>query len=98
MPFELPALPYAFDALEPHIDAQTMQIHHDKHHAAYVANANAAIEKHPELGGKTVEDLLWESTPCPRTSGRRSATTRAATPTTPSSGRSWAPAGAGTPT
>src|SRR2546428_5643218 len=59
MPFELPALPYAFDALEPHIDAQTMQIHHDKHHAAYVANANAAIEKHPELGGKTVEDLLW---------------------------------------
>ena len=42
MPFELPKLPYAFDALEPHIDARTMEIHHDKHHAAYVANANAA--------------------------------------------------------
>src|ERR1700745_1551375 len=59
MAFELPPLPYAFDALEPHIDATTMQIHHDKHHAAYVANANKALEAHPELGGKTVEDLLW---------------------------------------
>ena len=59
MPFELPKLPYAFDALEPHIDAKTMEIHHDKHHAAYVTNANAALEKHPELGKKTVEDLLW---------------------------------------
>ena len=44
MPFELPALPYAFDALEPHIDARTMEIHHDKHHAAYVTNLNAALE------------------------------------------------------
>ena len=59
MAFELPALPYSFDALEPHIDAKTMEIHHDKHHAAYVNNANAALEKHPELGTKTVEDLLW---------------------------------------
>src|SRR5438132_7977435 len=59
MPFELPKLAYAFDALEPHIDAKTMEIHHDKHHATYVTNANAAIEKHPELGRKTVEDLLW---------------------------------------
>jgi superoxide dismutase, Fe-Mn family len=59
MAFELPNLPYAFDALEPHIDATTMQIHHDKHHAAYVANANAALEKHPEFGKKTVEELLW---------------------------------------
>jgi Fe-Mn family superoxide dismutase len=59
MPFELPPLPYAFDALEPHIDAQTMQIHHDKHHAAYVNNANAALEKYPEFGKKTLEDLLW---------------------------------------
>jgi len=50
MPFELPKLPYAFDALEPHIDAKTMEIHHDKHHATYVTNANAALEKHPELG------------------------------------------------
>jgi len=55
----LPSLPYDFAALEPYIDAQTMQIHHDKHHAAYVNNANAAIEKHPDLGTKTVEDLLW---------------------------------------
>ena len=59
MPFEVPPLPYAFDALEPHIDAKTMEIHHDKHHATYVANANAALEKHPEIGSKTIEDLLW---------------------------------------
>ena len=59
MPFELPPLPYAFNALEPHIDAQTMEIHHDKHHAAYVNNANAALEKHPEFAKKTLEDLLW---------------------------------------
>src|SRR5438132_13129325 len=58
MAFEVPKLPYAFDALEPHIDAKTMEIHHDKHHAAYVANANAALEKHPELTKRTVEDLL----------------------------------------
>ncbi len=58
MAFELPKLPYAVDALEPYIDAQTMTIHHDKHHAAYVTNLNAAIEKHPELGKKSLEDLL----------------------------------------
>jgi Fe-Mn family superoxide dismutase len=55
---QLPPLPYDFAALEPHIDAQTMQIHHDKHHAAYVNNLNAALEKHPDLQSKTVEDLL----------------------------------------
>jgi superoxide dismutase, Fe-Mn family len=59
MPFELPPLAYAFDALEPHIDARTMEIHHDKHHAAYVNNANAALEKYPELAKKSLEDLLW---------------------------------------
>jgi Fe-Mn family superoxide dismutase len=59
MAFTVPPLPYAFDALEPHIDAKTMEIHHDKHHATYVTNANAALEKHPELAAKTVEDLLW---------------------------------------
>ena len=59
MPFELPPLTYPYEALEPHIDARTMQIHHDKHHAAYVNNANAAFEKYPEFGKKTVEDLLW---------------------------------------
>jgi superoxide dismutase, Fe-Mn family len=58
MAFELPKLPYAVDALEPYIDAQTMTIHHDKHHQAYVTNLNAAIEKHPELAGKSLEDLL----------------------------------------
>ncbi|MEO6223851.1 MAG: superoxide dismutase, partial [Vicinamibacterales bacterium] len=55
MAHELAPLPYAFDALEPHIDAQTMQIHHGKHHAAYVNNLNAALEKHPELAGKSAE-------------------------------------------
>ncbi len=58
MAFELPKLPYTVDALEPYIDAQTMSIHHDKHHQAYVTNLNAAIEKHPELAGKSLEDLL----------------------------------------
>jgi Fe-Mn family superoxide dismutase len=60
MTFELPKLPYAVDALEPYIDAQTMTIHHDKHHQAYVTNLNAAIEKHPELAGKSLEDLLMD--------------------------------------
>jgi Fe-Mn family superoxide dismutase len=59
MAFELPPLPYGFDALEPHIDAKTMEIHHDKHHATYVANANKALENHPTLAAKSVEDLLW---------------------------------------
>ena len=58
MAFQLPPLPYAYDALEPTIDAQTMTIHHDKHHAAYVNNLNAALEKHPELADKTVDDLV----------------------------------------
>jgi superoxide dismutase, Fe-Mn family len=57
-PFTLPPLPYAFDALEPHIDALTMQIHHDKHHAAYVTNLNKAVAEIPELGKKRAEDLL----------------------------------------
>jgi Fe-Mn family superoxide dismutase len=51
-------LPYDFAALEPHIDAQTMQIHHGKHHAAYVNNLNAALEKHPDLQSKSAEDLI----------------------------------------
>ena len=58
MAFELPPLPYAYDALEPTIDEQTMHLHHDKHHQTYVNNLNAAIEKHPELGGKSAEELL----------------------------------------
>ena len=57
-PFKLPDLPYAFNALEPHIDAKTMEIHHDKHHAAYTTKLNEALEKHPKLQSKSIEDLL----------------------------------------
>jgi Fe-Mn family superoxide dismutase len=58
MPFTLPPLPYAFDALEPSIDKTTMEIHHGKHHGAYVTNLNKALEAHPDLQSKTVEELL----------------------------------------
>ena len=65
MAHTLPPLPYAFDALEPHIDKQTMEIHHGKHHNAYVTNLNAALEKHPGLQSKTVEDLLRDLSSVP---------------------------------
>jgi Fe-Mn family superoxide dismutase len=58
MAHTLPPLPYASDALEPHIDKQTMEIHHGKHHQAYINNLNAALEKHPDLQAKSVEDLI----------------------------------------
>lgn len=58
MAYELPELPYAYDALEPHIDARTMEIHHSKHHNAYVTNVNAALEGHDGLAGKSIEDLI----------------------------------------
>jgi superoxide dismutase, Fe-Mn family len=58
MAHELPKLPYAYTALEPHIDARTMEIHHTKHHQAYINNLNAALEKAPELKQKSLEDLL----------------------------------------
>jgi Fe-Mn family superoxide dismutase len=58
MAYQLPPLPYAFDALEPHIDAKTMEIHHDKHHAAYVTNLNKALEGQAELGKLSVEELI----------------------------------------
>lgn len=58
MAYEVPTLPYAYDALEPHIDKETMTLHHDKHHQAYVTNLNAAIEKHPELGSKSPDELI----------------------------------------
>ncbi len=58
MSFQLNPLPYEYDALEPFIDAQTMQIHHDKHHAAYITNLNAALEKHSHLAEKSLEALL----------------------------------------
>src|ERR1044071_2590711 len=58
MAHSLPPLPYPSDALEPHIDKQTMEIHHGKHHQTYVTNLNAALDKHPELQSKSIEDLL----------------------------------------
>ncbi|SHE71267.1 superoxide dismutase, Fe-Mn family [Seinonella peptonophila] len=56
--YELPALPYAFDALEPHIDALTMEIHHDRHHGTYVSNLNAALEGHADLSDLSIEELI----------------------------------------
>ena len=56
--YTVPPLPYDFGALEPHIDAKTMEIHHDKHHQAYVTNLNNALKDHPDLQGKTIEDLI----------------------------------------
>ena len=61
MPFELPSLPYATDALEPHIDTATMGIHHGKHHAAYVGNLNNALASHPELAGLSLDELLADN-------------------------------------
>lgn len=58
MAYELPKLAYSYDALEPYIDARTMEIHHTKHHQAYITNLNGALEKHPELAGKNLETLL----------------------------------------
>jgi Fe-Mn family superoxide dismutase len=65
MAFTLPALPYDFAALEPHIDAKTMEIHHGKHHQTYVNNLNAAIEKAPELASKSLEDLMRNANTLP---------------------------------
>ena len=88
MAFEVPPLPYDYGALEPHIDEQTMRLHHDKHHQAYVDNANAALEG-TEWADRPVEQVLGElDRSCPRTSAPPSATTPAATRTTRSSGRS----------
>jgi Fe-Mn family superoxide dismutase len=58
MPFELPPLPYGYNALEPHIDEQTMRIHHDRHHGTYVTNLNKALESAPNLANKSIEELL----------------------------------------
>ena len=65
MTYTLPELPYAYDALEPYIDVETMHLHHDKHHNTYVTNLNAAIEKHQELGEKSVEDLISDMNAIP---------------------------------
>lgn len=58
MAYTLPDLPYGYDALEPYIDVETMHLHHDKHHNTYVTNSNAAIEKYPELGEQSIEELM----------------------------------------
>jgi Fe-Mn family superoxide dismutase len=65
MAYTLPSLPYAYNALEPHIDARTMEIHHTKHHQAYINNVNAALEAHPALAAKSVEDLVSDLTAVP---------------------------------
>jgi len=67
MPHTVPTLPYAYNALEPHIDETTMRIHHDKHHQAYVDKLNAALAGHPELEKKKVEELLADLTKVPET-------------------------------
>jgi Fe-Mn family superoxide dismutase len=64
-PFSLPPLPYAYDALEPSFDAETMHLHHDKHHQTYVNNLNAAVAGHPELAGKSVVELVANLTTAP---------------------------------
>jgi len=64
-PFKLPPLPYGFDALEPHIDARTMEIHHDKHHQAYITNLNKAVAGQEELANKSVEDLVRDLSKVP---------------------------------
>jgi Fe-Mn family superoxide dismutase len=66
MSHDLPNLPYGYDALEPHIDARTMEIHHSKHHAGYVAKLNGALEKHPDLQGKSVEELIADLDSVPK--------------------------------
>jgi Fe-Mn family superoxide dismutase len=65
MPFEVPALPYEYTALEPHIDEATMHFHHDNHHATYVTNLNKALESHPDLASKSIEDLLRDLSSLP---------------------------------
>src|SRR6266498_1418158 len=65
MAFELPPLPYSFDALEPYIDAKTMEIHHDKHHGTYVTNLNNALANYPDLQSKKIEQLITELSSVP---------------------------------
>ena len=65
MAYELPPLPYPYDALEPHIDAKTMEIHHTKHHQAYISKANDALQKHPDLAKKPIDDLMRDLSSVP---------------------------------
>ncbi len=85
MAYEVPPLPYDYNALEPTIDEQTMRLHHDKHHQAYVDKANAALQR-TEFDGKPLRRCSLRSIGSPPTGGASSATTGAATQTTPCSG------------
>ena len=87
MAFTVPPLPYPFDALEPYIDAKTMEIHHDKHHGAYVTNLNKALEGHPDLQTKSIDDLLKNLDAIRRTFAARCETTAVDTGTIRCSGR-----------
>lgn len=87
MSYTLPSLPYAYDALEPHFDKQTMEIHHSKHHQAYVNNANAALESLPELAKLTAEELIAQLDKVPAENVLRCVTTQAVMQTTASSGK-----------
>lgn len=87
MSYTLPSLPYAYDALEPHFDKQTMEIHHTKHHQAYVNNANAALESLPEFASLSAEELITKLINCQQTRKPYCVTTRAVTLTTACSGK-----------
>lgn len=87
MSYTLPSLPYAYDALEPHFDKQTMEIHHTKHHQTYVNNANAALESLPELANLPVEELITKLDQVRLTKKPCCATTQAAMLTTACSGK-----------
>lgn len=89
MAYTLPDLPYAYNALEPYIDEETMHYHHDKHHQTYVNNLNGAVEKHPELFNKSAEELITDLAAIPKTFAAPSETTAAVMPTTASFGKSW---------
>ncbi|MEO1737285.1 hypothetical protein RB531_2801 [Salmonella enterica subsp. enterica serovar Typhimurium] len=87
MSYTLPSLPYAYDALEPHFDKQTMEIHHTKHHQTYVNNANAALENLPEFASLPVEELITKLDQVPADKKLCCVTTRAAMLTTACSGK-----------
>ena len=96
MAYEVPDLPYDYNALEPHIDEATMRVHHDKHHQAYVDKANAALEG-TEWADKPVEEVLQNLSSLRRQGGPRCATTPAATPTTRFFWEIMSPDGGGEP-
>src|SRR5438067_4496054 len=97
MAYELPKLPYAYDALEPHIDARTMESHYTQHTQAYITNVNKTIKDHPELAKKSVEDLIRDLKAVPENILTTVRNNGGATPITLSSGRSWARAKAASP-